>query len=123
MRESVEILGLISDKKKLNLYRTCVAYVQPTLYEGFGLAIAEALSCGAQVITSLNGAVEEVSGGFAFYVDPKNPVDIKKTLVKVWNGQVKHNGNEPHFWINRNFSYDIRKKRIKLALDKLVNAS
>ncbi len=70
--DRVDFLGMISDEQKRDLYRQCVAYVQPTLFEGFGHAIGEAIACGAQVITSRSGAVPEVAGTHARFVTPND---------------------------------------------------
>ena len=69
-------LGEIGDDELARLYRgaLCVAY--PSLYEGFGIPIAEAMACGAPVVTSAGGATEEVAGGAAVLVDPLDPAAI-----------------------------------------------
>jgi glycosyltransferase involved in cell wall biosynthesis len=66
----VRALGEISDEELAQQYRgaLCVAY--PSLYEGFGIPVLEAMACGAPVATSRGGATEEVAGGAAVLVDP-----------------------------------------------------
>ncbi len=66
----VQWLGEISDEELAQQYRgaLCVAY--PSLYEGFGIPVLEAMACGAPVVTSQRGATEEVAGGAAVLVDP-----------------------------------------------------
>lgn len=59
---AVHFAGAVSEDEKLALLQRCRVYVQPTMFEGFGLAIAEALSCGAPVVTCDGGAVREVVG-------------------------------------------------------------
>ena len=68
----VRLLGEISDEELAQQYRgaLCVAY--PSLYEGFGIPVLEAMACGAPVVTSAGGATEEVSGGAAVLVDPRD---------------------------------------------------
>ncbi len=70
---SARWLGFVTDDELARLYRgaLCVAY--PSLYEGFGLPVIEAMACGAAVVTSAGSATEEVAGGAAVLVDPRDP--------------------------------------------------
>jgi len=52
------------------LFRGARCLVFPSLYEGFGLPILEAMACGTPVVTSRGGATEEIAGGAAILVDP-----------------------------------------------------
>ncbi len=75
-RDGVVWLGRVSDDELAALYRgaRCVAY--PSLYEGFGLPVLEAMACGAPVVTSAGGAAEEVAGDAAVLVDPLDSASI-----------------------------------------------
>jgi glycosyltransferase involved in cell wall biosynthesis len=72
----VRWLGEVPDAELVRLYRgaRCVAY--PSLYEGFGIPVLEAMACGTPVVTSRGGATEEVADGAAVLVDPHDPADI-----------------------------------------------
>jgi glycosyltransferase involved in cell wall biosynthesis len=66
----VRWLGRVPDDELAALYRGARCVVYPSLYEGFGIPILEAMACGAPVVTSAGGATEEVAGGAAVLVDP-----------------------------------------------------
>lgn len=68
-RPGVEILGRVPEERLAELYSGAVAVLYPSLYEGFGLPVLEAMQCGAPVIASKDAAVMEVSGGAALHVD------------------------------------------------------
>jgi glycosyltransferase involved in cell wall biosynthesis len=72
----VRWLGEVSDPELARLYRgaLCVAY--PSLYEGFGIPVLEAMACGAPVVTSRGTAMEEVADGAAILVDARDPAQI-----------------------------------------------
>ncbi len=69
-------LGRISDEELAALYRGARCLVYPSLYEGFGIPVLEAMACGTPVVTSTGGATEEVAGGAAVLVDPHDPTAI-----------------------------------------------
>lgn len=76
LRDYVTVLGPIDQATKVRLMQSCAVYLQPSRFEGFGVAIAEALACGAPTVTSRVGQVPEVAGEGALYVDGTNPSDI-----------------------------------------------
>jgi glycosyltransferase involved in cell wall biosynthesis len=63
-------LGEIDDAELARQYRGAQCVVYPSLYEGFGIPVLEAMACGVPVVTSAGGATEEVAGGAAVLVDP-----------------------------------------------------
>jgi glycosyltransferase involved in cell wall biosynthesis len=69
-------VGEPTDEELAALMRGARCLVYPSLYEGFGLPVLEAMACGTPVVTSRGGATEEVAGGAAVLVDPSDPEAI-----------------------------------------------
>ena len=69
-------VGEPTDEDLAVLMRGARCLVYPSLYEGFGLPVLEAMACGTPVVTSRGGATEEVAGGAAVLVDPYDPAAV-----------------------------------------------
>ena len=67
---SVRLPGIMEEADLPGLYAGADAFLYPTLYEGFGLPVIEAMACGTPVLTSSTSALREIAGGFAYLVDP-----------------------------------------------------
>jgi glycosyltransferase involved in cell wall biosynthesis len=74
--EGVRWLGRLSDDELAAHYRGAAVVAYPSLYEGFGFPILEAMACGAPVVTSWGGSTQEVAGDAAVLVDPLDPAAI-----------------------------------------------
>ena len=74
--DHVRWLGYVDDAELAALYRGARCFVYPSLYEGFGIPVLEAMACGAPVVTSRGGACEEIAGGAATLVDPLDVASI-----------------------------------------------
>ena len=75
LQPRVLFLGYVSDVERLEWYRGALGFCFPTLYEGFGLPILEAMAAGCPVITANQGAAAEVAEGAALLVDPTD-IDV-----------------------------------------------
>jgi len=74
---NVTWLGDVTDAELASLYRGARCLVYASLYEGFGIPVAEALACGCPIVTSRGSAMEEVAGADATYVDPTDVESIR----------------------------------------------
>ena len=73
LADRVRCLGFVDDTDLAALYRACFAFVYPSLYEGFGLPVVEALACGAAVIAMESTSLPEVVGDAGLLVSPQSP--------------------------------------------------
>jgi alpha-1,3-rhamnosyl/mannosyltransferase len=80
---SVSLEGYSTDADVARAYAQATAIVYPSLYEGFGLPILEAMASGAPVVTSDRGAMREVAGGAALLVDPCDPEAVASAMLRV----------------------------------------
>lgn len=86
-KQGVHPLGFIADELLPVLYSGAMAFVYPSLYEGFGLPVVEAMSCGTPVITSNISSLPEVAGESALLVDPNSTDSIKKSMERLYADQ------------------------------------
>lgn len=83
VKESVKFLDFVADDDLETLYKNALCFVWPSLYEGFGLPVLEAMQYGCPVITSNVSSLPEAGGDAAVYVDPENVEDIVSKIKKV----------------------------------------
>ena len=69
-------LGLVPIANLKQLYANAAALIFPSLFEGFGLPLAEAMSCGCPIIASRRSSIPEIAGEAALYFNPDDPSDI-----------------------------------------------
>jgi glycosyltransferase involved in cell wall biosynthesis len=83
LKGRVAVSGFLEDDAVSWLYSHAKAFVYPSLMEGFGMPILEAMALGTPVVTSKGSATEEVSGGAAILVDPLDPESIACGIEKI----------------------------------------
>jgi glycosyltransferase involved in cell wall biosynthesis len=73
--------GLVAEEDLPGLVTGADVLLYPTLYEGFGLPVIEAMACGTPVLTSATSALQEIAGGYAYLVDPMDVDAIARGIV------------------------------------------
>ena len=75
--------GFIPDQEMRHLYTGAEALVYPSLYEGFGLPVLEAMACGCPVITSTVSSIPEVAGTAALLIDPYREDEMAQAILRL----------------------------------------
>jgi glycosyltransferase involved in cell wall biosynthesis len=83
VKNSVLFLDSITDEELPEFYKNALCYILPSLYEGFGLPVLEAMKYGCPVITSNVSSMPEAGGEAAVYVNPESAKDISEKIFKV----------------------------------------
>jgi len=79
----VRYLGYVPEDELPGLMAGASAFVYPSLYEGFGFPVAQAMAAGIPVITSNTSCLPEVAGDGALLVDPRSPAEIRVAMEKL----------------------------------------
>jgi len=80
--------GYVSDSELEWLYRNCFGFLYPSLFEGFGMPVLEALSLGAPVICSNTTSLPEVAGDAGLPVDPLDTAAIAAAMLRLVSGEI-----------------------------------
>lgn len=89
LEEYVKLLGFVPDEDLKILYKNSLAFIFPSLSEGFGLPGLEAMASGAPVIASYNGALEEIYQNSALFFHPGNVEEIVEKIELVKNDKLR----------------------------------
>ncbi|QDT63753.1 glycosyltransferase family 4 protein [Calycomorphotria hydatis] len=116
------LTGPLSDAELQGLLRGCRAFVFPSLYEGFGLPILEAMACGAPVITGDNSSLPEVAGDAAIQCDVSRHDQLAKQMETICRDeslreQLKQRGLERV----QEFTWDKVAERFLAAASEMVS--
>ncbi|MBD1876543.1 glycosyltransferase family 4 protein [Nodosilinea sp. FACHB-131] len=120
LQDQVYVLGYVSDAVLRWLYRHCWAFVYPSLYEGFGLPVLEAMGFGAAVITSKTSSMPEVGGNAVFYVDPLNEESIMAALTQVDGPVCRNTCREKSLQQAQFFSWDRTSAAVYAAYERVL---
>ncbi|MEM9820533.1 MAG: glycosyltransferase family 1 protein [Bacteroidota bacterium] len=85
-KEDIRILGYVEKRTLPSLYTHAKAFIYPSLYEGFGLPVLEAMACGASVICSQTSSLPEVGGSVARYFAPEEDAQLLQHLLAIAQG-------------------------------------
>lgn len=118
--KDIALTGFITDEELANLYSLSEALVFPSLYEGFGLPILEAMACGTPVITSNLPTLKEVADDTAILINPLDVNDIANAMEKIafdknYKQKLIHKGLDRV----KQFSWEKTTKQILKAIEEM----
>jgi glycosyltransferase involved in cell wall biosynthesis len=81
----VVFTGFVEERDLPALYSAARVYACPSLYEGFGFTVLEAMACGVPVVCSAETSLPEAAGDAALYADARSPEQFGRALVRAWH--------------------------------------
>ena len=119
---SVHFIGYVPVELMPSLYREAHALVFPSLYEGFGIPLLEAMACGCPVITSNTSSMPEVCGNAAMYFDPLDRDALKDAIVKLTDDKNLWNDlRERGVVQSKKFSWKQTAQNLKSLIENIVH--
>lgn len=113
--------GQIEDRELVAFYNLATIYVQPSLYEGFGLPVLQAFACGTPVVSSDRGSLPEIGGQAAVYFDPTNLKQFTSIISElIENSSLQNKLSKLGFLQSNQFSWRKTAEETKLVYLKAV---
>ena len=122
INKSVDFIGSIDNSHVCNWLQSSRVYVQISDTETFGVAVAEAMSCGTPVVVSRRGALPELVGDCGIFVDHNDPKSVANGIIGLLRLPEKERdkiGLNGRARIVNNFTYEARKERIEEIIKTL----
>lgn len=89
LEDKIKFLGYVPDKDLPKLYQEALALVFPSLFEGFGLPILEAMASGCPVLTSNLSSLPEAAGKAGLLVNPYSEEEVSQGLIQIMDGKTR----------------------------------
>lgn len=122
VEERTLFLDYVTDQDLPNFYKSAEVFVLPSLYEGFGLPILEAMRYGCPVLTSNVSSLPEAGGEAALYFDPEDIEDISEKLAKVLqDSELRSKMKEKGLVHYKKFTWDKAAKEVLKAVESVAS--
>ena len=119
----VKFLEFVPDEELSELYKNAICFVLPSLYEGFGLPILEAMKYGCPVVTSNTSSLPEAGGDAALYFDPEDSSDISEKIKNLLSDdKLREDMIEKGYKQAKKFSWEKAAKETLHVLKEVANA-
>lgn len=124
LTEDVIWLGYAKEHELQWLYQHCYCFIYPSLFEGFGLPVLEAMTCGAPVITSDTSSIPEITGNSALLIDPTKTATLSDAMKKCVEGKVSLDDlSRQSLQRSKMFSWTESAKKILNIYEKLYRST
>jgi glycosyltransferase involved in cell wall biosynthesis len=121
-RDDVKLTGYLAVEELVELMGSAYCVINPSLWEGFGLPVLEAMQCGVPVLCSGNSALTETGGDAALYFDPLNADDITKQMALIFKDESLRNKMIGKGLTQAaGFSWEKSAQRVREILSEAVN--
>jgi glycosyltransferase involved in cell wall biosynthesis len=119
--DRVELLGYVDDEALSHLYANCLAFVFPSLVEGFGLVLLEAMAHGAPVVAMRAGAIPEVVGDAGLLVDPDDRDALRRAMEElVASGELRESLRKRGYERLKRFSWTETARRSLSVFERVA---
>jgi glycosyltransferase involved in cell wall biosynthesis len=86
-RDDVIMTGYVEEKELVKITGSAYAMIYPSVWEGFGVPVIEAMRCNVPVITSANSSMQEIAGDAALYFDPSDHTDMAEKIMLLYKDE------------------------------------
>lgn len=88
IEKQISFIGFVPNSNLRSLYSNAAVFIMPSLYEGFGLPVLEAMACGCPVVCSNVASLPEVGGGAVEYSSPTDAIELSSKIKKVYFNKI-----------------------------------
>ena len=120
--DRARFLGVVSDRELQSLYAGAAALVLPSLYEGFGLPLLEAMSLNCPILSSTAGSLPEIAGDAAFYFNPHSPEELSDALLRIQDPTTMQNLRTQGHTRLQHFSFQTCANQTATVMNRFLSA-
>jgi glycosyltransferase involved in cell wall biosynthesis len=121
LQDQVKILGYVPTEAMPDLYAKASFLVFPSLYEGFGIPLVEAMKSKCPIICSDRASIPEVAGDAALYFNPEKPEDIANKMLKIMHPETRNLLISKGMVRSKIFSWDLCAKETLAVFQQIIN--
>lgn len=120
-RDDVVMTGYVNEEEIRKLVGAAYAMVYPSLFEGFGVPVLEAMQCDVPVITSLNSSMQEIANEAALYADPESPAEIAEKMMLLYKDEkLRSQLIEKGRITGKQYNWDFSAERLWMSIEKAM---